>query len=184
VKEAFLPNWPVNYYKRGIMSKTLILVRHGKAENRDISINDFNRALTPEGKADTMKMANFLHNAGIAPDFIITSSATRAFETAMIFAEVFKTNKNKTLPTRSLYYSSAKTILDQIYSLQETVRCVLIVAHNPGISDLNRGLSSGKSFSMDNTQVSILEYEMEHWYQIDEQKPITFRSKKPLEITP
>jgi len=158
------------------MIKTLILVRHSKAENRDSSIKDFNRSLTPEGKADSMKMANFLNDAGIIPDSIITSSATRAFETAMILADALKTDRKNFLPTKTLYYSSAKTILDQIYGLNEGIGCVLIVAHNPGISELTKGLSSGQVFYMDNTQVSILEYKMEHWYQIDDIKPIKFKS--------
>jgi phosphohistidine phosphatase len=166
------------------MIKTLILVRHSKAENRGSSVSDFNRSLTAEGNADSLKMANFLCDAGIIPDFIVTSSATRAFETAMIFASVYETNKKNILATRTLYYCSSKTILDQIYGLPDTVDCIMVVAHNPAISDLNRKLSDGKSSYMDNTQVSILEYEMENWYNIDEHKPITFRTKRPLEITP
>ncbi|MBA4321990.1 MAG: histidine phosphatase [Odoribacter sp.] len=172
---------PVNYYKT-IMTKTLILVRHSKAESRDNSVNDFERSLTMEGKADSKKMATFLLVAGIKPDFIVTSSAVRALETATIFAEILTTPAEKLIPTRKLYYCSAKTILDQIYRLPETLDCILVVAHNPGISDLTRGLSSGRGFFMDNTQVTILEYNMEHWYQIDEQKPVTFISQKPLEI--
>jgi phosphohistidine phosphatase len=166
------------------MIKTLILVRHSKAQNRESSVNDFERSLTTEGKADSIKMANFLIKTGIKPDLIVTSSAERAFETAMLFADIFKTPEKDITATRKLYYCSAKTILDQIYGLPKTVDCIMIVAHNPGISDLNRGLSSGKSFFMDNTQVTILEYNMEYWYQIDEQKPVTFRSQRPLEIIP
>ena len=165
------------------MTKTLILVRHSKAENRDSSVNDFERSLTIEGKTDSMKMANSLMKTGIKADFILTSSAARALETAMIFAGFFKTPEKNIITTRKLYYCSAKTILNQIYGLKETINCLMVVAHNPGISDLTRGLSSGKSFFMDNTQVTILEYEIEHWHQIDEQKPLTFRSQRPFEIT-
>lgn len=166
------------------MIKTLILVRHSIAENRDSSVNDFERSLTNEGKTVSKIMANFLLEAGITPDFIVTSSAARAFETARIFPDVLKTGEKNIMSTRKLYYCSAKTILDQVYGLPETINCLMVVAHNPGVSELTRGLSSGKSFFMDNTQVTILEYEIEHWYQIDEQKPVTFRSQRPLEITP
>jgi phosphohistidine phosphatase len=153
------------------MIKRLILVRHSKAQNRESSLSDFERSLTDEGKADSKKMAEFLKNADIKPDLMITSSAARAFETTMIFDEVLKTGEKNILPVRKLYYCSAKTILDQIYCLPETIACILVVAHNPGISDLTRGLSSGKFFYMDNTQVTVLEFKMEHWYQIDEIKP-------------
>ena len=128
-------------------------------------------------------MANFLFKSGITPDFILTSSAARALETAMIFAKIFKTDKKNILSTRKLYYSSAKTMLDQIYGMPETINRLMILAHNPGISDLARGLSAGKSTFMDNTQISILEYNLEHWHQIDEQKPLTYKSFRPIDIT-
>jgi phosphohistidine phosphatase len=158
------------------MNKTLILVRHSKAENRHSSLNDFDRSLTEEGKSDTMKMGNLLFNSGTVPDFILTSSAVRAYETASTFAHIFKTNIQNIKSTRTLYYCSAKTLLDQIYGLPETISCLLVVAHNPGISDLNRRLSGGKSFYMDNTQVTFLTYDVKHWFQIGDVKPIKFES--------
>lgn len=158
------------------MIRTLILVRHSKAENRHSLLNDFNRPLTDEGKSDTIKMGNFLLNSGIIPDFIMASSAARAYETASIFADIFKTNKKNIKVTRRLYYCSAKTLMDQVYGLPETTNCLLIVAHNPGISDLARGLSSGRSFYMDNTQVTFLTYDIEHWYQVGDTKPSKFES--------
>jgi phosphohistidine phosphatase len=158
------------------MIKTLILVRHSKAQNRESSVNDFERSITNEGKTDSEKMAGFLKKSGIRPEYIVTSSAARAFETAMIFEDVLKTGEKNILSTRKLYYCSAKTILDQIYGLPGTLGCIMVVAHNPSISDLTRGLSSGKSFYMENTQVSVLQFEMEHWYQVGDIKPIKFES--------
>jgi phosphohistidine phosphatase len=158
------------------MVKTLILIRHSKAENRESSVNDFERSLTTEGLADSRKMADFILKTGIKPDFIVTSSAARAYETASIFENILKTGAKNILATRKLYYCSAKTILDQIYGLPETLGCIMVVAHNPGISELTRWLSAGKSFFMDNTQVSILKYNMEHWFQIDDSRPSEFRT--------
>jgi phosphohistidine phosphatase len=152
----------------------MILVRHSKAENRDCSVNDFNRSLTVEGKSDSVKMANYLLNAGIIPDSIVTSSAARAFETSIFFASVFKINEKNISATRKLYYCSAKTILNQVYNLPETINCLMVVAHNPGISDLTRGLTAGRSFFMENTQVIVLEFDIEQWYEVDNIKPLKF----------
>lgn len=158
------------------MKKTLILVRHSKAENRESSESDFSRALTADGKSDSLKMARHLLNSGISPDLIVTSSATRAYETAMTFAEILKKDEKSILSSRKLYYCSAKSILDQIVGLDESINCVLVVAHNPGISDLTRGLSSGRSFFMDNTQVSLMEFNIDKWYQVDDVKPEKFET--------
>jgi phosphohistidine phosphatase len=165
------------------MVKTIVLVRHSKAENRNPSISDINRPLTEEGRADSIKMANLLRKEDIKPDLVLSSSATRASQTAELFSTVLKTETKDINLSRELYYCSAKTILDRIVGLPEYIKCVIIVAHNPGISDLARGLSSGRAFYMDNTQIIILEYTLDQWYQISEHKPAAFRSYRPIEIT-
>lgn len=164
------------------MIRTLILVRHSKAENRHSSSKDFDRSLTDEGKSDSMKMGNFLLKSGIIPDFIITSPAIRTYQTASIFANIFKIDSNNISTPGILYYCSAKATLDQIYGLPETINNLLVVAHNPGISDLSRGLSEGRSSYMDNTQVIFLTYNIEHWHQVGEIKPSKFESFSLKEI--
>jgi phosphohistidine phosphatase len=158
------------------MTKILILVRHSKPESRVGSFKDFERSLTMEGISDSGKMAGFLLNSAIIPDIILTSSAKRAIETSLIFAKTLNISDKNIISTRNLYYSSANTILDQIYGLSDTINCLMIIAHNPGISELSRGLSAGGSFYMENTQVSILEYEIDNWPRINDEKPLSFRS--------
>jgi phosphohistidine phosphatase len=151
-------------------------VRHSKTEDRDSALSDFNRSLNEEGKSDTVKMGKFLLNAGIVPDLIITSSAKRAYETAHSLSDIFNIEEENFRVTKKLYYCSAKTILNQICGVPETVKNLLIVSHNPGISDLSRGLSENRSFYMDNTQVIILTYEIERWSGVGESKPVRFES--------
>ena len=165
------------------MSKTLILVRHSIAENRSNSVSDINRPLTKEGRADSQKMANLLSKSRIKPDLIFSSSAIRASQTTEIFSTVLSIETKNIILSRKFYYCSAKTILDHIIGLPENIKCVLVVAHNPGISDLVRGLSSGRTSYMDNTHVIILEYDIDHWYQVADHKPSTFKSYRPIEIT-
>jgi phosphohistidine phosphatase len=158
------------------MSKVLILVRHSKPESRVSSFKDFERSLTNEGISASAKMARFLLDSGIVPDFILTSAAKRAIETSRIFAKTLKISEKNIRSTRDLYYSSANKILDQINGLSDKVNCLMIVAHNPGISELSSGLSSGRAFYLENTQVSLLEYEIDSWSRIKDEKPIMFKS--------
>jgi len=158
------------------MSKVLILVRHSRPESRVSSFKDFERSLTNEGISDSDKMARFLLDSGIIPDFILTSAAKRAIETSRIFAKTLKIVEKNIKSTRDLYYSSANSILDQINGISDTVNCLMIVAHNPGISELSNGLSSGRAFYLENTQVSLLEYEIDSWSRIKDEKPLKFKS--------
>jgi phosphohistidine phosphatase len=164
------------------MPKTLILVRHSKAENRNNLFGDIKRPLTKEGKADSLKIANLLLRSGIKPDFILSSSATRASQTTEIFSNVLKTETKNIRISRKFYYCSSKYILDHIVGIKEDINCVLIVAHNPGISDLARGLSSGRECYMDNTQVIILEYDIDHWYQVVDHNPVVFQNHRVQDI--
>ena len=158
------------------MSKVLILVRHSRPESRVSSFKDFERSLTNEGISDSDKMARFLLDSGIIPDFILTSAAKRAIETSRIFAKTLKIGEKNIKSTRDLYYSSANSILDQINGLSDTVNCLMIIAHNPGISELSNRLSSGRAFYLENTQVSLLEYEIDSWSRIKDEKPLKFKS--------
>jgi phosphohistidine phosphatase len=161
------------------MIKTFILVRHSKAEDRDNKGNDIVRPLTDKGKTDTFKIANLLIKSGIKPDLVLSSTATRAVQTVKIFSEVLKIHEKHLDFTRKLYYSSSKTMLDFLYGLPDACNCVMIVAHNPGISDLVRGLTSGKIYFMENTRTVVLEFNIEHWHQVNDSTPSSIKSYNP-----
>lgn len=160
------------------MVKTLVLVRHSKAEERSLKTDDISRPLTEKGRTETLKMAEFLLKSGIKPDFILSSNAIRAEQTAGIFTATFRVPEENRSYSKMLYYSTAKTILNHIFDLPDTINSVLLVAHNPGISDLVRGLTSGQSGFMETTQVCVLNYEIDHWYQLGENKPSMIKNHK------
>jgi phosphohistidine phosphatase SixA len=70
--------------------------------------------------------------------------------------------------------------MDHIVGLPDNLECVIVVGHNPGISDLIRGLSSGRAFYMDNTHIIILEYEIEQWHQVGNNKPVVFQNHRVI----
>jgi phosphohistidine phosphatase len=163
------------------MNKRIILVRHSKAESRNHTQNDIDRPLNSDGEADSKKMADLLLRLNVKPDIILTSSARRAADTAKIFAGVLNIAENNITVTRRLYYSSSKIILDYIYGFPPTIGCAMVVAHNPGISEIAMILSSGRILYMENTQMAIIEYDAEHWDQLDIEKPVSFKSYKSSE---
>ena len=62
--------------------KTLVLMRHGKADVSAPSGRDFDRVLSPKGREQVKVMLAWLKEQGILPDSIISSSALRTQETA------------------------------------------------------------------------------------------------------
>jgi phosphohistidine phosphatase len=110
----------------------LILFRHGKAEARAASGEDFDRQLTPRGQRDARLIADALAEAGFTPDRALVSAAVRTRETWEAIAPAFP---GAILETRAeLYDADARALL----SAGQTPlgRTVAIVAHNPGLQVL------------------------------------------------
>ena len=63
------------------MSRTLILLRHGKSD-WSTDADDFDRPLKKRGRNASSKAGKWLHEKMLVPDFVITSRAKRAVQTA------------------------------------------------------------------------------------------------------
>jgi phosphohistidine phosphatase len=62
--------------------KTLLILRHGKSSWKFPDLPDHDRPLNSRGKRDAPLMGRKLAEEGMVPDVIISSSATRAHDTA------------------------------------------------------------------------------------------------------
>jgi len=120
--------------------KNLILLRHAKSSWKDTSLDDFDRPLNNRGKCDAPKMADRVAREKIQIDLIISSSALRTSDTAKIFAEIIG-YKSRIIFDDNLYEASYKKILDLINLIEDKYKGVLLVCHNPGITNLANYLS-------------------------------------------
>ncbi|MBI2966431.1 MAG: histidine phosphatase family protein [Bacteroidetes bacterium] len=115
--------------------KTIILVRHAKAEEKTTPDRDFNRILNKKGIGDAGKLGKWLKSNITLPDCIISSPAARAFQTAEIvqreirFPGIVSTDEK-------IYCDSADDLIDVIKKLPEKYRNVMIVGHNPSFNEL------------------------------------------------
>ena len=64
--------------------KRIYFIRHAEAQSSGRS--DFERELSPKGKADAMRLGELLRSRHVAPQLIVASSAVRALTTARIIA--------------------------------------------------------------------------------------------------
>lgn len=117
--------------------KKLILVRHGKSSWEDSGLKDHERPLAKRGLRDVPNMANrFLkRNIGL-PDQLITSTAVRALQTAIITAKYLGLNESEISKSGILYHASADTLLKNIKSTSDTKNFIFLFGHNPGFNDL------------------------------------------------
>lgn len=161
--------------------KTIILLRHGKAESYYAKSNDFDRELAEEGRRNAMEMGIYIRDEGFIPDLICSSGAARAFETAMLAAERMNYSKDKIIVNNNLYLCSASAIFYTFSKLSNEINSCMIVAHNPGLTELinelgvkmdNLPTASAISFSFNvDSWKNILDEEAKYlWVKLAEKK--------------
>ncbi len=116
--------------------KKIILIRHAKSGWDNPSLPDYDRPLADRGLQDAPQMATSLKNRGITVDLICSSTAQRAKQTASITAAVLEYPEAEIHWEKSLYHASASHLLQFIQSQSNQVHTLVLVGHNPGITEL------------------------------------------------
>ena len=114
--------------------KRLTLVRHGHAEARAEG-GDFYRALSTQGRSEIMRTAAAIRDLLPAPDSMIASDAQRTRETAQLLQEHLK-SVTVVETAKALYHANSSTLLEVIQGTPKSVQHLLLVGHNPGLSEL------------------------------------------------
>src|SRR5262245_37305573 len=115
--------------------KTVLLLRHAKAEPLGSLPRDFDRPLAPRGHEDAKRVGKALAAMKLVPDAIVTSPAVRAKETAEDAATAMGF-KGGIREDRVLYDSSGPQWIAVLGRFPASVDVGLLVAHNPGIEEL------------------------------------------------
>jgi phosphohistidine phosphatase len=156
------------------MLKNLFIIRHAKSSWDYPLLSDHERPLNERGLKDAHKMSAFLLSKNIIPNLIISSDATRAKHTALIFSQTFKLSSDDLLFSRNLYHASADHILKMIKSIPDSHETVFVFAHNPGINELAWKYGF-QGENIPTTGVLGLQFESEKWSNIASVTPqITF----------
>jgi len=115
--------------------KTLYLVRHAKAILENRMEKDIDRQLLEKGLKRTRYIIDFLIQKKITVDLIVTSPAVRAFETARAIAHALNFPLSNIKIERLLYEGDADKIGDLFYDLPQNKEKLMIVGHNPSITN-------------------------------------------------
>lgn len=116
--------------------KKIILIRHAKSAWDNPWQDDFDRPLAERGLRDAPEMAHALKSREIQVDLICSSPAKRAHQTASLTAEVLNYPEKKIHWEKSLYHASASQLLHFIQSQSDQIQTLILVGHNPGLTEL------------------------------------------------
>jgi phosphohistidine phosphatase len=116
--------------------KTLLVLRHAKSSRDDPALDDRDRPLNARGERDAPRMGRLVRDEQLSPDFVVSSDAIRARQTAEAMAEAAGYSGTILLEHR-LYAAEAAVILAVLREvIDPDVGTVMIVGHNPGLEDL------------------------------------------------
>ena len=116
--------------------KRQILLRHAKSSWSDDGLPDSERPLSGRGERDAPLMGARLRERGIRPDLVLSSPALRARSTARLVAQVIDYPADAIRLEASLYLAAPEEILAVIAEQVDAIDCLLVVGHNPGLTEL------------------------------------------------
>lgn len=145
--------------------KTLVLVRHGKSSRSHSGQEEIDRSLTHRGKRDSEHMAEQFHDLGLQVHAVISSPAVRAKASARYFAD------HAVLPVEvdeRLYNAHEKDLMDIVHGLDGSRETVVLIGHNPGMSEFLCRLLGHDQLELSSAAVAVINFDVPEWRDITE----------------
>jgi phosphohistidine phosphatase len=148
--------------------KTVYLVRHASAEERETSQKDVDRTLSEKGREEARQMGKLFRDATILPELWISSQAQRALQTAYIFAEVLNYSQQNIQVNNKIYdENSGSRFLTLLNTLNEKAGSCIIFGHEPTLSECAALLIRQYHFPLPKAGILGIVLPTKKWQQIE-----------------
>ena len=117
------------------MARDLLIFRHRKRA-KSAGADDLARSITEKGKRGAQRMRGWLWQKNIRPDFVISSPAERAHVSAEKLWKAMGGDASKIVTDKRVYNAKVKSLLRVLADCPKDKQRVLLVGHNPGLSEL------------------------------------------------
>ena len=146
--------------------KTLYLLRHAKSSWSFDELSDQERPLNDRGRDDAPLMGQALAKRRICPDVIVSSPAVRAMSTALLVAREMQFPHEKIKVEPGIYGAEVDDLIAIIKGLPDAAGSVLLVGHNPTITEVANVLSPSSLNEMPTAAVVCLRFSCDHWEEV------------------
>jgi phosphohistidine phosphatase len=143
--------------------RRITLLRHAKSDWNNPSLNDFDRPLNQRGERDTALIGQRLKNNGVRPSLILCSDAKRAITTARKIAQEIAYPGEFIQPVNELYLASPATIIEVLSREGEEYNNIMLIAHNPGLTDLANIICDTKTDNIPTCGVYAVDVDIDAW---------------------
>jgi phosphohistidine phosphatase len=142
-------------------------MRHAKASIGEAGMPDVKRKLTKIGINDAQKVVKDLQTVKVSFDFIICSHAIRALETAKIIASGTAYPVDKIICDKRIYHRDVSRYFNVLYELDEAISSVLMVGHNPVITEFANYFLEEKIMYLTTSGMVCIEIDTKKWTDIN-----------------
>ncbi|MDY0343325.1 MAG: histidine phosphatase family protein [Lentimicrobium sp.] len=149
--------------------KFLYLMRHGKAE-ADSAGSDADRQLSAKGEEQVRLVSTWFKSRNHAPQKIISSHASRAYTTAALLARELDIPQDKIDIQKAVYHGDEQTLEELIQYTDDNIEFLLMVGHNPAISDLASLFFQPAINGLPTAGLAVVTFDMDSWKSIGRNK--------------
>ncbi len=160
--------------------KTLLLMRHAKAAPSTAGVADFDRPLLEEGRAAAALVGSFLKREKFTVNVALSSPAVRARETIESVLQAAALSLEVRTDER-LYEGGALLLLEVLARVEDDLRTVLLLGHNPVLEEVVQQLT-GESVHLSAGALTHIELDAVKWSEIHAAKHKLCRVVRPQEL--
>lgn len=122
------------------MTRELLILRHAKSDWDTGARTDFERPLARRGRKAAPRVGRWLNERGLVPDYVVSSPAERAKQTAILVCEQMGIPAEDIHLDPRIYHSSSGALLNVLNESPPEAQRVMIAGHNPGLEILLQNL--------------------------------------------
>lgn len=160
--------------------KMLLVLRHGKSPHDGSA--DWARPLAERARRrDIPAVAAFARSRGASPNWILSSDARRARETATVFAAEFSPLPEVIL-TRALYLVGPEEIAAELRAVPDHVATAAVVGHNNGLECFAEWLDGPLPASLKPGGLCLFQCEVEAWTDLHPGRTVRTAFVNPKEL--
>lgn len=146
--------------------KQLVLLRHAKSDWAIETLRDIDRPLNRRGYEDAYLLSAEIKKQNIIPHFIVSSPATRALSTALIFARELDFPQDKIHIVPQIYEADVNTLKQLVRAFPADADTVFLVGHNPGFTDFFNEICNSRIDNLPTCGLMLIQWEEKKWEDV------------------
>jgi phosphohistidine phosphatase len=132
------------------------------------------RPLKGRGVRDAYTTSQWLQKQAYLPDLILSSPATRAIHTALIFAKNLNYSYRDIELDERIYHAGTPEMVDIVGGLKNDYQSVFLFGHNPTITEYLNHCIDHRIDRVPTTGVACLQFDITDWSQAGQEAELLF----------